>query len=90
MSFRTKNSLKRLGAIWGVLVFALVFFLNVKFTFTEENSNNNFSISNIEVSLLRETKAAEEPPVGEPCTYIFDPIMSWCMYQGGNCCGPFH
>ncbi len=75
----------------GLLVFAVLFLLNIKIMFSDGMSNGDISLLGIEVELFQGTSAIGPDEPGKPCNKI---LTYWhiffdlsCDYNtGGNCC----
>jgi hypothetical protein len=82
MSLRTRDSLKGWGKKIGLIIFALLFFLNIKIMFTDENElvAGDLSVFGIVVKLFEPT-LADEP---EPCPNLCHEIG--CTKNGTKVC----
>lgn len=66
MSVQTKNKLTVWSKKLGVLLFAVLFLLNIKVALMGESSDGNISLFGLKITLFESTLAAEQPG-GSPC-----------------------
>ncbi|NMB81259.1 MAG: hypothetical protein GYA14_05525 [Ignavibacteria bacterium] len=87
MTLKTRKNLKNWGKKIGLIIFALLFFLNIKIMIADESEliNGDFSLLGVVVNLFEPILALEE----RPCNTMWCAEVYSCISDGKSACAYF-